>query len=304
MADVLDCAPAPPPSHHTDFGREQLLAAKGARRVVVCIPARDEEATIVSIVSKIRGELAEPAALWNAGRGGGVSRALVDEVLVVDDGSTDSTADAALRAGAVVVAGPGLGKGEAMRLARGRGDIVVYLDGDVVNFGAHFVTGLLGPLLCRPGTVMVKGCYARPTEAATATAGGGRVTELVAKPLLSLLFPELAWLSQPLAGETALRADLLDHLELAPAYGVEMGLLIDVWRCYGKDSIAEVDLDERVHRNRPLHELALQARDVMTAALARSGHEKRIAPFPSDVLGLGPGQLDGRSRAAAEAGQP
>jgi glucosyl-3-phosphoglycerate synthase len=302
MADLL-ARPAPPSYHHADFGRQHLLAAKGARQVVVCIPARDEEATIASIVSTITGELAEPSGDRTAGGRRPSRAALVDEVLVVDDGSTDGTADAARQAGAVVVGGPGLGKGEAMRLARGRGDIVVYLDGDVVNFGAHFVCGLLGPLLLRPGTVMVKGCYARPTQVATASAGGGRVTELVAKPLLSLLFPELAWLRQPLAGETALLAEVLDHLELAPAYGVEMGLLIDVWRCYGRDAIAEVDLDERVHRNRPLHELAVQARDVMTAALSRSvaGPEMAWPPFRLD---LGPGKLPGTSPAAVHRGPP
>lgn len=148
-------------------------------------------------------------------------------------------------------------------------------------------------MLLRPETVMVKGCYARPLSAAAATAGGGRVTELVAKPLLALLFPALAWISQPLAGETALRADLLDHLELAPAYGVEMGLLIDVWRHYGQGAIAEVDLDERVHRNRPLHELASQARDVMTAALSRCGIGNGVAPVAADVLDLEADQLAG-----------
>ncbi len=115
-------------------------------------------------------------------------------------------------------------------------------------------------------------------------AGGGRVTELVAKPLLSLLYPELSWLSQPLAGETAIRAELLDRLELAPAYGVEIGLLIDVWRHYGAGAIAEVELGERRHRNRPLHQLALQARDVMGAALARSGFDKG---FPAVCAGVG-----------------
>jgi glucosyl-3-phosphoglycerate synthase len=282
MADLLACTEPTASYRHADFGLEQLLAAKGSSRVVVCIPALNEEATIASIVSMVRAELGGSSSREAPGRRR-LGAPLVDEILVVNDRSSDGTAAAAARAGAVVIEGAGLGKGEAMRLARGRGDIIVYLDGDVLNFAAHYVTGLLGPMLLRPGTVMVKGCYGRPLVA-IGTAGGGRVTELVAKPLLSLLFPELAWLAQPLAGETALRADLLHHLELAPAYGVEMGLLIDVWRRYGPCAIAEVDLGERIHRNRPLHELASQARDVMTAALSRSDLD-RLASLCADLPG-------------------
>jgi len=245
--------------HHGDFSLTELVAAKGTERVTVCIPARDEARTIGSIVGCIRRSLLETAGL-------------VDEILVVDDGSSDGTGSEARRHGAVVLDGPGLGKGEAMRLAHGRADYLVYLDGDVENFGAHFVTGLLGPLLVgdpneRP--LVVKGCYSRPLG--SEPAGGGRVTELVAKPLISLLFPELASVAQPLAGETALRADVLDSIELAGGYGVEMGLLIDVWRRWGLRALAQVDLGERRHRNRPLAELGPQAREVIGAALARAG---------------------------------
>jgi len=158
-----------------------------------------------------------------------------------------------------------------MAAAKGQGDYVVYLDGDVENFGAHYVTGLLGPLLCASGRLMVKGSYTRPLgEHPT---GGGRVTELVAKPLLSLLFPDLRGVDQPLAGETALPSEVLDEIELTGGYGVEMGLLIDVWRRWGTDSIAQVDLGERQHRNRPLAELGRQAREVIGVAPARDTNQ-------------------------------
>jgi glucosyl-3-phosphoglycerate synthase len=256
---VLDTAVPVVPSiatyDHGEWETSAPVQAKGSSRIVVCIPARDEARTIGAIVSCIHDRLLEPVGL-------------VDEILVVDDGSRDGTALEAHRHGAVVVNGPGLGKGEAMRAARGRGDFVVYLDGDVENFAAHFVTGLLGPLLGSADTVMVKGSYTRPLgEHPT---GGGRVTELVAKPLISLLFPDLAGVEQPLAGETALRAEVLDEVDLAGGYGVEMGLLIDVARHWGTGAIAQVNLGERRHRNRPLAELGPQARQVIGTALARA----------------------------------
>jgi len=256
---ILDAAAHTPSiltSRHSDWELADVRAAKGSSRVLVCIPARDEARTIGAIVRCIRKLLVDRVGL-------------VDEILVVDDGSTDGTGHEALRHGAVVVRGPGAGKGEAMREAKGRSDYVVYLDGDVESFGPHYVTGLLGPLLFDPAVVLVKGAYSRPLgEDPT---GGGRVTELVAKPLISLLFAELSGVAQPLAGETALRAGVLDEIELAGGYGVEIGLLVDVCRRWGTRAISQVELGERRHRNRPLSELGLQARDVIGAALLRAG---------------------------------
>jgi glucosyl-3-phosphoglycerate synthase len=249
--------------HHRDFPLARLQAMKRGRLVSVCVPARDEATTIGSIVATVRRDLIEAAGL-------------VDELVVVDDGSTDATAAVAVAAGARVVpasevAGSRQGKGAAMRrgLAECSGETVVFLDGDVESFGPHFVTGLLGGLWSRPGTMLVKACYRRPLG--ESPSGGGRVTELAARPVLSLLFPELSGVVQPLAGEVAVRREALEHIELADGYGVEIAMLIDIARRYGVGAIAQVDLDVRIHRNRPLHELAPQARDVLDAALARAG---------------------------------
>ncbi|HUZ19015.1 MAG TPA: glucosyl-3-phosphoglycerate synthase [Acidimicrobiales bacterium] len=251
---------------HREFPADRLADLKGDHRVAVCIPARDEERTVARVVAAVRYELVERTRI-------------VDELVVIDDGSLDATAAVAERAGARVVpstegrcaARPAaIGKGGAMR--RGvevtTGDLVVFLDADVVNLRDHFVTGLLGPLLVRPDLVLVKGCYTRAYRGDPS--GGGRVTELVARPAISLLFPSLAALSQPLAGETAVRRSVVEELELAEGYGVEMGLLLDVAGRHGAGAIAQVDLGVRVHRNRPLAELAPQAREVLAVALGRS----------------------------------
>jgi glucosyl-3-phosphoglycerate synthase len=249
--------------HHGDFPLGELVAMKKGHRVSVCIPARNEEATLGPIVECVRRVLVEDTQL-------------VDELLVVDDCSSDATAVVAYRAGARVVpvpdvAGPRAGKGAAMRLglAASKGDIVMFLDGDVENFAMHFVTGLLGPLLRHRETMLVKACYRRPFK--ESPTGGGRVTELVARPVLELFFPELSGVVQPLAGEVAVRREALEAVELADGYGVEIAMLIDVARHYGASCLAQVDLDVRTHRNRPLHELGPQARDVLAVVLGRAG---------------------------------
>lgn len=255
--------------HHLEFEPAALVAAKGGRRVSVCVPARDEEATVGGVVSVVREALVEGLGL-------------VDELVVVDDGSLDATAAAAAAAGARVVAScpdlgrdgrpRALGKGGALRrgLEETSGELVVLLDADVTNLAPHFVTGLLAPLLVGESeVVLVKAFYNRPIDGAAT--GGGRVTELVARPLLRQLFPELAGVRQPLAGETALRREALEGIELEDGYGVEMGLLVDVARQHGAGALAQVDLDERVHRNRPLEELVPQASAVLAAALGRAG---------------------------------
>jgi glucosyl-3-phosphoglycerate synthase len=252
--------------HHGDFPVAAVLEAKARTgwTVSVCIPARDEASTVGSVVRAV----VQPFLAQAGGNG------LVDEVIVLNDGSLDDTAVQAAQAGARVVPGPGGagGKGQAMAAAleAAGGDLVAFLDADVANTMPAFVTGLLGPLLTNERVALVKGFYTRPIHGDPT--GGGRVTELVARPVLELLFPELSWVRQPLAGETAAHRWVFEKLGFAQGYGVELGLLIDVARTLGPDRLAQVDLGERIHRNRPLHELRPQAVDVLRAALERVDH--------------------------------
>ncbi|HVX23043.1 MAG TPA: glucosyl-3-phosphoglycerate synthase [Acidimicrobiales bacterium] len=244
------------------FDADDLVAAKAGRSVTVCIPARDEERTVGAVVGAVRR-----AHCLDAGGSG-----LVDEVVVVDDRSVDGTAAAAGDAGARVLAvRDGGGKGGAMAagVEGSVGDLVVFLDADVENTTAGFVTGLLGPLLTEDDVALVKGFYRRPLGGQAS--GGGRVTELMARPLIEVLFPALVDVRQPLAGETAAPRWVLEKLQLAPDYGVELGMLVDVAARFGAGSIAQVDLGVRVHRNRSLDELRPQAVQVLRAALDRSG---------------------------------
>lgn len=235
-------------------------------QVSVCLPARDEAATIGAIVETLRRELLEGAGL-------------VDEVVVLDDGSTDDTAATARVAGAQVypvarvlpeVPG-GEGKGNALwrSLFVTTGDLVCFLDADVRNFTPAFVTQLVEPLLVDPDIGFVKGHYRRPLDGDPS--GGGRVTELMARPLLSALFPQLAGIRQPLGGEYAARRELLEVLPFVEGWGVELGLLIDVADRFGVDVIAQRDLGVREHRNRSLEELSPQAMAVLLTGLRRSG---------------------------------
>jgi glucosyl-3-phosphoglycerate synthase len=243
-----------------------LVRAKAGTVISVCLPARNEEATIGPIVASVRQHLVEGARL-------------VDEVVVMDDGSTDATAEVARAEGAVVLAvdailpdvAPGSGKGNALWLSlyACEGDIICWLDADVRNFGPHFVTRLVAPMLMDPAIGYVKGYYRRPLHGEAV--GGGRVTELMARPLLSALFPHLSRFVQPLAGEYAGRRALLEAVPFVEGYGVEIGLLIDLVAAYGLDAMAQVDLDVREHRNRPLEELGPQAMAVLVTGLRRAG---------------------------------
>jgi glucosyl-3-phosphoglycerate synthase len=247
---------------------DQLVEAKArtGTTVSVCLPARNEETTVGQIVASVRRNLVEHAAL-------------VDEVVVIDDGSTDATTEAAKWEGARVLSVDdilpdvprGSGKGNAlwMSLYACGGDVICWLDADVRNFGPHFVSRLLEPLLTRPEIGFVKGYYRRPLHGEAN--GGGRVTELMARPVISALFPHLSGFVQPLAGEYAGRRALLETVPFVEGWGVEIGLLIDLVANFGEDALAQVDLDVREHRNRALEELGPQAMAVLVTGLRRAG---------------------------------
>ena len=273
---------------HSDFPAERL-AAERAQSVSVCLPARNEAATIGGVLTPLL-EL----------RGAGV----IDQVVVVDD-STDRTAAIARHLGAEVFGqdklmpelGPVLGKGDAMwrSLATLTGDVVCFVDADTERFGAHFVCGLLGPLLCGPEEIVfVKGLYRRPFKlgGVTLPEGGGRVTELTARPLLNLFYPELAAVAQPLAGEIAARRDLLERLPFVTGYGVDIALLIDTYRFAGLDAIAQVDLGERQNAHQSLRELGPMAFSVLRALASRLQREGRLqGPLPTGFLAPGDSEV-------------
>jgi glucosyl-3-phosphoglycerate synthase len=257
-------------SNAADWPAPKLLAAKGDTRVSVVLPALNEEATVGRIAARIRRDLVERVGL-------------VDELVVVDSGSTDRTIEVAREAGAVVVRREDVlghvpvrpGKGEVLwrSLAATTGDVVVFVDSDLRDFTSAFVTGPLGPLLTDPTVQFVKATYDRPLQAGETevSAGGGRVTELMARPLLALHWPELSGFVQPLSGEYAARRPLLESLPFPCGYGVEFGLLIDAYRSVGLDAMAQVDLSRRKHRNSDLHKLGQMALEILQVAEARAG---------------------------------
>lgn len=258
-------------SSHAAYPLERLARAAHAT-VSVCLPARDEERTIGQILE----QLAPLRALG-----------IIDQVVVVDH-SRDSTAAIAARLGAEVhpqselrpELGPVLGKGDALwrALPLLRGELVCFLDADSEHFGAHYVCGLLGPLLCEPGIAFVKGFYRRPFRvgALTLPDEGGRVTELTARPLLKTFYPALAAFEQPLAGEMAARRELLERLPFVTGYGVDIALLLDAYAAVGLDALAQVDLDVRQNAHQPLRELGSMASAVLQAVASRLEREGRL----------------------------
>jgi glucosyl-3-phosphoglycerate synthase len=257
-------------SRWQDWPPERLLELKQelGSRISVVIPAKNEARTVAGVAGAISRSLIERVPL-------------VDELVVIDSDSADATAEIAARAGAVVhrardvapALGSFPGKGEALwkSLLVTNGDLLVFIDADLTLWGPHFVTGLLGPLLSDEQVRLVKGFYTRmrtESDGSTSTEGG-RVTELVARPLISLWWPELAGVVQPLAGEWAARRSLMESLSIPVGYGVELATLIDTVARHGLDAVAQVDLGSRAHRHQANHDLALMAAELLVVAERR-----------------------------------
>ena len=266
--------------HHADFPLSRIREAK-RETVSVCLPAREVAATIEPIVREVVG-------LQEAG--------IVDQVVVVDAASRDGSAELARRAGADVFQedelladfGPARGKGDAMwrGLSVCTGDLVVYVDSDSEAFGEHFVRGLVGTIVCEPHIGFVKGFYRRPFRLGDTVSeeGGGRVTELTARPLLRLFWPDLADLRQPLAGELAARRDLLERIPVPTGYAIETTMLLDVHRLAGAEAIAQVDLELRQNAHQPLSALSAMASSVLEGAASRLAQEGRLVGLPEASL--------------------
>jgi glucosyl-3-phosphoglycerate synthase len=259
-------------SRWQDWPHDMLLAAKQRLgvRISVVIPAKNEQRTVAGVVGAIDSSLVRQVPL-------------VDEIVVMDSDSTDATAQVAAQAGAIVYrasevapsAGSFAGKGEALwkSLLVTKSDLLVFVDADLTRWGPHFVSGLIGPLLADEQIQLVKGFYTRvrtESDGSTSTEGG-RVTELVARPLISLWWPELAGVVQPLAGEWAARRSLMESLSIPVGYGVELATLMDTVSAHGLDAVAQVDLGTRAHRHQANHDLALMAAELLVVAERRRG---------------------------------
>jgi glucosyl-3-phosphoglycerate synthase len=256
--------------HAEEFAdMERLVAAKRKQGLTVslALPALNEEATVGTVIGMLKQALMDEAPL-------------LDEIVLIDSNSTDRTREIARDLGVPVHIhqhtlprlGARRGKGEALwkSLLVTSGDIVAWIDTDIVNIHPRFVYGILGPLILNPGIQYVKGFYQRPLRVGeTLQQGGGRVTELMARPLLNLFYPELSGVIQPLSGEYAGRRSALEQAPFYSGYGVETGLLIDIYERYGLSALAQVDLLERVHHNQPLESLSKMAFAILQVVLQR-----------------------------------
>ncbi|MDA3950643.1 MAG: glucosyl-3-phosphoglycerate synthase [Spirochaeta sp.] len=258
--------------HHSEFrDLRALVEAKERAGVTIslCIPTLNEEKTIGKEVVIFRSELMQRYPL-------------VDEIAIVDSGSTDKTlepaadfgADTYLAADILSDLEPKRGKGENLWKAIHQltGDIIVYIDADIKNIHPRFVYGLVAPLIHNPEMQYVKAFYDRPLAFSHGIrpSGGGRVTEILIRPLFSLFFPELTAIIQPLSGEYAVRRQVLEQIPFPIGYGVETSHLIDVYSRYGMDAFGQTDLDQRVHRNQPTRSLGKMAFGILQTFLSRT----------------------------------
>jgi len=269
----------------SDWPLASLIEAKDGRTIDVILPALNEASTIGAIVRTVRQLMAGGSEVDSG-------TPLIDGVVVVDGDSSDETAAEATAAGATVINTSDVladlsvqpGKGESMwrGLAATTGDIVVFVDADLRSFTTDYLTGLLGPLLTDDGVHLVKAVYDRPlvTSEVRIAAGGGRVTELLARPLINALWPGLAAVAQPLSGEYAARRSLLELLSFPCGYGVEVGILVDTFRTVGLDGIAQVDLGEREHRHQDATQLSRMSAQILHAALIRADQQQLVYQPP------------------------
>ncbi|HEX7195407.1 MAG TPA: glucosyl-3-phosphoglycerate synthase, partial [Candidatus Limnocylindria bacterium] len=243
--------------------------------ISVGLPALNEEKTIGTVIKRVKGALMERVPL-------------IDQLVVIDSDSEDRTVEIATDLGVPVHRHPEIlpevgshrGKGEALwkSLHVLDGDIVAWIDTDISNIQPRFVYGLLGPLLAEPKIQYVKGFYQRPIRDGDKlhAEGGGRVTELMARPLINLFFPELSGIIQPLSGEYAGRRELLERLPFFTGYAVEIGLLIDILDAAGLPAIGQVDLERRIHRNQPLPNLSQMSYVILQGAIRKLEERHRI----------------------------
>jgi len=262
-------------SEFKDLRQLVKLKEKQGLTISLGLPTLNEEKTIGKIIRTIRERFVERYSL-------------LDEIVVIDSGSTDRTVEIVERLGVPIVKHPDIlaqyevwvGKGEALwnSLYVLRGDLIAWIDTDIVNIHPRFVYGMLGPLIREPRLMYVKGFYQRPLRLREKieARGGGRVTELTARPLLNLFYPELSGFVQPLAGEYAGRREALEAVPFFAGYGVETGLLIDLWSRYGLGAMGQVDLAERVHRNQSLLALSKMAFEIIQVVMQRVGETRKI----------------------------
>ena len=259
-------------THHSQFWDLKKLVEEKEKqnlKISLCLPTLNEEKTIGKEIVMFKSELMDRYPL-------------LDEIAVIDSGSTDNTREIASTFGADVYLsseilpqyGEKKGKGENLWKAvyELNGDIIVYVDADIKNIHPRFAYGLVAPLIYRPEVHYVKAFYDRPLAFSQGVrpSGGGRVTEILTRPLFSLFFPELTGLVQPLSGEYAVRREVLEAIPFPIGYGVETSHLIDVYEKWGMEAIAQVDLDQRVHRNQETRDLGKMAFGILRAFLFRA----------------------------------
>ncbi len=259
-------------------------------KIAVCLPALNEAETIGSICEAVSQNLMQPSKPVDLEGMPDMPNPFVSDLVVIDGGSEDNTVAVAQKAGArVISAAKKPGKGAALyeSVLAVSAEIIVWCDADLKNFQPECIAALAAPLLEDSSCMMVKGFYDSRGLNGSET-GGGRTSWLMARPLISLLFPELSHIREPLAGEYAIRKTAAEKVPFITGYGVELGLLVDVGRKFGVNSIKEVSLGKRIHRNRPLEELSVQATEILHTALLKAGIE--FLPEWSNILHLRDGK--------------